>query len=49
MHLSSLADYAAIVKHVMEAYNTTGPAYSIGGSYGGMLSALLRFAETLHK
>jgi alpha-beta hydrolase superfamily lysophospholipase len=38
----SLADYAVIVLHVKELYNTSNPVYCFGGSYGGLLSALLR-------
>ncbi len=37
-----LADYAVIVLHVKELYNTSNPVYCFGGSYGGLLSALLR-------
>lgn len=38
-----LADYAVIVLHVKEMYNTSNPVFCFGGSYGGLLSALLRF------
>ena len=41
--ISRLADYAVIVKHVLDSYNATIPVYCLGGSYGGFLSAVLRY------
>lgn len=39
----ALADYVVIINDLKRDFNLTNPVIAIGGSYGGMLAAYLRF------